>query len=172
MKLMRDEKAAKCDSCYKEAVYYFLHFPTFLEISSLPPPPHRCLMEQVATARRTGTGRRGWRPTAEPVTGDFPTEDPDGSIVATAGNYVSKSEDFRITKTLSIIGCNVSTVVIQSNVVVKHAKLFEGGQTRLKNIKFVGDVEPQKQRGGLVILLGVDILVEDCWFSAEDCDDA
>ena len=88
-----------------------------------------------------------------------------GKLFLEPGNYVSRSDDgFPITKTLSIVGCNVSTVVVQSDVFVKHAVLFQGGQTYFKNIKFMGNVEPQKHRFGIIIFLGVDVVIEDCWF--------
>ena len=97
-----------------------------------------------------------------------------------AGNYVSKSTMFSNSKStcfhismpLSIVGANMSTVVIKSNVVVKHDSLFQGGSTLIKNIKFMGDVEPQIDRTGLIISNGVDVVVEDCWFSGENCDSA
>ena len=86
------------------------------------------------------------------------------------GNYVSKSDHgFVITKHCTIVGANMSTVILQSRVFVEHYKLFHSGLTYFKNIKFMGDMETKETRIGLYINQGVDIVIEDCWFSAENC---
>jgi len=100
-----------------------------------------------------------------------------GKIFLEAGNYVSKSKSgfFVIEKHLSIIGANVCQVIIQSNFYVYHdlGKIFRGGPTYFKNIKFMRNMETEKDsKCGLFIGNGVDIIVEDCWFSAENLIDA
>merc|ERR550519_2418499 len=88
-----------------------------------------------------------------------------GKIFLEAGNYVSKSKYgfFVIEKHLSLIGANVSQVIFQSSFYVYHrlGKIFLGGPTYFKNIKFMGNMETMKTEKDpqcfLYVGYGVDI---------------